>query len=149
MLTHARIQCRFGQPQPRMVFESPCHNLPIAREWHPSQGKSAVSDPLSTYPVGCRNLLLVQGPCLGGIFGRTSGTVAGFSYSAANKDAAISWSEDTLYEYLKNPKKYIPGALISLLLLLLLSCFAQSKCLRLYTVGESGFMLALLFLRMI
>jgi hypothetical protein len=50
-----------------------------------------------------------QGPCLGGIFGRTSGTVAGFSYSAANKDAAIEWSENTLYDYLLNPKKYIPG----------------------------------------
>lgn len=63
---------------------------------------------------------MVQGPCLGGIFGRTSGTAAGFSYSAANKDAAISWSENTLYDYLLNPKKYIPGALIPL--------FMSSQC---------------------
>lgn len=34
----------------------------------------------------------------------------GFSYSGANKDAAITWSEETLYDYLYNPKKYIPGA---------------------------------------
>jgi hypothetical protein len=33
----------------------------------------------------------------------------GFSYSGANKDAAITWGEDTLYDYLLNPKKYIPG----------------------------------------
>jgi cytochrome c2 len=50
---------------------------------------------------------------LGGLFGRTSGTAAGFSYSAANKDAAVTWSEETLYDYLLNPKKYIPGALLT------------------------------------
>eukprot|EP00959_Pyramimonas_sp_CCMP1952_P154078 3223314-Pyramimonas_sp.AAC.1 len=44
-----------------------------------------------------------------GLFGRTSGTTPGFSYSAANKSSAILWSETTLYDYLLNPKKYIPG----------------------------------------
>eukprot|EP01025_Chloroclados_australasicus_P009874 TRINITY_DN13834_c0_g1_i1.p2 TRINITY_DN13834_c0_g1~~TRINITY_DN13834_c0_g1_i1.p2 ORF type:complete len:114 (-),score=20.69 TRINITY_DN13834_c0_g1_i1:253-594(-) len=50
-----------------------------------------------------------QGPNLGGIFGRTSGTMPGFAYSTANKEAAITWSDETLFEYLINPKKYIPG----------------------------------------
>ena len=50
-----------------------------------------------------------QGPNLGGLFGRVSGTTEGFAYSAANKTAAITWSETTLYDYLLNPKKYIPG----------------------------------------
>ncbi|MEW5306113.1 MAG: hypothetical protein WDW36_008605 [Sanguina aurantia] len=50
-----------------------------------------------------------QGPNLGGLFGRTSGTAAGFAYSKANKEAAINWEENTLYDYLLNPKKYIPG----------------------------------------
>ena len=31
------------------------------------------------------------------------------SYSKANKEMAVKWGEDTLYEYLLNPKKYIPG----------------------------------------
>jgi hypothetical protein len=66
--------------------------------------------PICNVTSACQKLLPVQGPCLGGIFGRTSGTAAGFSYSAANKDAAILWSEETLYDYLLNPKKYIPGA---------------------------------------
>lgn len=52
-----------------------------------------------------------QGPNLGGIFGRTSGTVPGFSYSKANKEMAVVWGESTLYDYLLNPKKYIPGGL--------------------------------------
>ena len=50
-----------------------------------------------------------QGPNLGGLFGRVSGTMEGFSYSAANKNKGVTWSEETLYDYLLNPKKYIPG----------------------------------------
>eukprot|EP00850_Spirogloea_muscicola_P013267 SM000089S23823 [mRNA] locus=s89:197138:198045:+ [translate_table: standard] len=50
-----------------------------------------------------------QGPNLGGLFGRQSGTMPGFSYSSANKGKAVHWDEETLYEYLLNPKKYIPG----------------------------------------
>ncbi|GLJ21534.1 hypothetical protein SUGI_0398820 [Cryptomeria japonica] len=50
-----------------------------------------------------------QGPNLNGLFGRQSGTTAGYSYSAANKSKAVIWGEDALYEYLLNPKKYIPG----------------------------------------
>ncbi|WVZ04916.1 hypothetical protein V8G54_018262 [Vigna mungo] len=40
---------------------------------------------------------------------RQSGTTAGYSYSTANKNMAVIWEEKTLYDYLLNPKKYIPG----------------------------------------
>jgi cytochrome c len=50
-----------------------------------------------------------QGPNLHGFFGRQSGQAAGYSYSAANKKSGITWGEDTLFEYLENPKKYIKG----------------------------------------
>ena len=33
----------------------------------------------------------------------------GFSYTAANKNSGIMWGEQTLFDYLLNPKKYIPG----------------------------------------
>jgi hypothetical protein len=46
-----------------------------------------------------------QGPNLGGIFGRQSGQAAGFAYSKANKEKAVIWKEETLYDYLLNPKK--------------------------------------------
>ena len=49
------------------------------------------------------------GPNLNGLFGRKTGQAAGFSYTDANKDKGITWGEDTLFEYLENPKKYIPG----------------------------------------
>merc|ERR1712216_1106120 len=53
-----------------------------------------------------------QGPNLGCLFGRVSGTTEGFSYSAANKNKGVKWDETTLYDYLLNPKKYIPGTKI-------------------------------------
>ncbi|KAG9736117.1 hypothetical protein KCU73_g10331, partial [Aureobasidium melanogenum] len=49
------------------------------------------------------------GPNLHGLFGRKTGEVEGFAYSDANKQKGITWQEDTLFEYLENPKKYIPG----------------------------------------
>jgi cytochrome c len=50
-----------------------------------------------------------QGPNLHGLFGRVSGSVEGFAYTAANKNSGVTWGEDTLFDYLLNPKKYIPG----------------------------------------
>merc|ERR1712062_371351 len=49
------------------------------------------------------------GPNLNGLFGRKTGQAAGFTYTSANKDKGITWGEDTLFIYLENPKKYIPG----------------------------------------
>lgn len=51
----------------------------------------------------------MQGPNLNGIFGRQSGQAPGYSYSDANKKRGVVWSAETLFEYLENPKKYIPG----------------------------------------
>mmetsp|Transcript_69409 Transcript_69409/g.136214 ORF Transcript_69409/g.136214 Transcript_69409/m.136214 type:complete len:106 (-) Transcript_69409:188-505(-) len=50
-----------------------------------------------------------QGPNLHGLMGRKTGQAAGFSYSQANINKGITWGEDTLFDYLLNPKKYIPG----------------------------------------
>uniref|UniRef100_A0A0N5A974 Cytochrome c domain-containing protein n=1 Tax=Syphacia muris TaxID=451379 RepID=A0A0N5A974_9BILA len=49
------------------------------------------------------------GPSLQGIMNRQSGTVSGFTYSAANKNKGITWTRENLFNYLENPKKYIPG----------------------------------------
>ena len=50
-----------------------------------------------------------QGPNLHGLFGRHTGQAEEFSYSQANISKGIVWGEDTLFTYLENPKKYIPG----------------------------------------
>lgn len=49
------------------------------------------------------------GPNLNGLIGRKTGQQPGFSYTDANVSKGITWFPDTLYEYLTNPKKYIPG----------------------------------------
>ncbi|KAI1187751.1 cytochrome c rosellinia necatrix [Nemania serpens] len=49
------------------------------------------------------------GPALHGLFGRKTGSVEGYSYTDANKQKGIEWNEETLFTYLENPKKYIPG----------------------------------------
>ena len=49
------------------------------------------------------------GPVLNGLIGRKSGSVEGYSYSAANKNSGITWDEATFSEYIKDPKAKIPG----------------------------------------
>jgi cytochrome c len=49
------------------------------------------------------------GPSLFGVVGRTSGSIPGFKYSAANKAGHIVWTPDVLFTYLANPKKMVPG----------------------------------------
>lgn len=52
------------------------------------------------------------GPHLGDVMGRTAGTVEGFSYSKAMKDAGAAglvWDETHMTEYLVAPKAKVPG----------------------------------------
>ncbi|SMN18186.1 similar to Saccharomyces cerevisiae YEL039C CYC7 (ohnolog of YJR048W CYC1) Cytochrome c isoform 2, expressed under hypoxic conditions [Maudiozyma saulgeensis] len=49
------------------------------------------------------------GPNLHGIFGRHSGKAEGYSYTDANIQKNVEWNEQTMSDYLTNPKKYIPG----------------------------------------
>merc|ERR1712159_317658 len=50
-----------------------------------------------------------QGPNLFGVIGRKSGQVAGFKYTKANVESGIEWTNQTMFDYLKDPKKYIKG----------------------------------------
>ena len=58
---------------------------------------------------GARNGI---GPTLNGIVGSKAGTIAGFTYSEANKEAGtkgLVWTEDNLFTYLENPAAFMPG----------------------------------------
>ncbi|AEI07626.1 MAG TPA: cytochrome c family protein [Hyphomicrobium sp.] len=49
------------------------------------------------------------GPELNGLIGRKAGSVAGYNYSAANKNSGLTWDEATFREYIKDPKAKVPG----------------------------------------
>jgi cytochrome c len=58
---------------------------------------------------GARNGI---GPTLNGLVGNTAGTIPGFTYSEANKEAGakgLVWTEDNLFKYLENPAAFMPG----------------------------------------
>jgi cytochrome c len=61
---------------------------------------------------GCHSTQAGQnkvGPSLAGVFGRTSGSVAGYTYSAALKNAHLTWDEQTLDKFLQNPGGLVHG----------------------------------------
>ena len=52
------------------------------------------------------------GPHLNGVFGRTAGTLDGFRYSGAFAQAGeggLVWTEETLHDFLMQPRDYISG----------------------------------------
>jgi cytochrome c len=49
------------------------------------------------------------GPVLNGLFGRSSGSVEGYSYSPANKAAGLTWDDAVFADYIKDPKAKVPG----------------------------------------
>lgn len=49
------------------------------------------------------------GPNLFGVIGRPAGVFEGFKYSDAMKNSGITWDEQKLADYLKDPKAYVPG----------------------------------------
>jgi cytochrome c oxidase assembly protein subunit 11 len=65
--------------------------------------------------AACHSLTVNKvGPKLDGVFGRRAGSVAGFAYSEAVRDADIVWTAANLDRWLANPDKFIPGALMPL-----------------------------------
>jgi cytochrome c len=51
------------------------------------------------------------GPILNDVVGRQAGTLAGFAYSPAMKEAGekgLVWNDESLGKYLENPKEFVP-----------------------------------------
>ena len=52
------------------------------------------------------------GPLLNDIVGRHAGSIEGFNYSDANKDAGtkgLVWTDDVMFKYLENPLTFMQG----------------------------------------
>jgi len=50
-----------------------------------------------------------EGPRLGGVYGRTAGSLDSFQYSDALKKSKVKWAEDTLDKWLTDTEKLVPG----------------------------------------
>jgi cytochrome c len=49
-----------------------------------------------------------EGPRLGGVYGRTAGTVDSFQYSEALKKSKLKWTDETLDKWLTDTEKLVP-----------------------------------------
>jgi len=49
------------------------------------------------------------GPSLAGVVGRQAGTTDGYKYSDAMANSGVVWTEETLDQYLADPKAFLPG----------------------------------------
>jgi len=50
-----------------------------------------------------------EGPRLGGVYGRTAGSVESFQYSDALKKSGIKWTEENLGKWLTDTEKLVPN----------------------------------------
>ena len=74
----------------------------------PAEGERAFAVCKACHQIGegAKNAV---GPELNGVVGRKAGSVDGYNYSDANKKSGITWDEETLAAYLKDPKVKVPG----------------------------------------
>lgn len=81
-------------------------SAPVLADGDPVRGRTVFSQ-----CSGCHTTTIKDnvGPHLAGVFGRTAGTVAGFSYSKAMAASGTVWNESTLDAFLAAPSNAIPG----------------------------------------
>jgi cytochrome c len=49
------------------------------------------------------------GPHLNKVLGRVAGSVEGYQYSTANRMSAVTWNEENLSAFIRDPRAYMPG----------------------------------------
>jgi cytochrome c len=72
------------------------------------KGANSFKKCLPCHSIGPRGQNKI-GPELNGLDGRKAGTVPNFTYSDANKNSDLTWSEATFKQYIKDPKATVPG----------------------------------------
>src|SRR6266446_3867859 len=81
----------------------------IALAWSASSAATAAGAPTASdfsRCAGCHSTQAGQnkiGPSLAGVVGRSSGSVPGYDYSDAMKNAHLTWDQQTLDKFLQSP----------------------------------------------
>ncbi|GGG43394.1 c-type cytochrome [Chelatococcus composti] len=82
--------------------------LPNATAQDAAAGERVFAQCRACHQIG-PNARNAVGPVLNGLFRRKTGMVEGYQYSAANKAADITWTDETFAEYIRAPREKIPG----------------------------------------
>jgi len=85
-------------------------SVAAAAEGDPAKGENVFKKCKICHQIGegAKNQV---GPQLNGVVGRKAGTVEGFSYSPAMKEAGekgLTWTDENLHKYVENPKDFVP-----------------------------------------
>ena len=83
-------------------------SLGAAQAQDAAAGEKVFAQCKACHQIG-ENAKNAVGPVLNGVIGRPGRFVEGYSYSAANKNSGITWTEATFREYIKDPKAKVPG----------------------------------------
>jgi cytochrome c len=76
----------------------------------PPPGNAAAGEAVYARCMGCHSPDRHRtGPLHCGLVGRVSGTAAGYDYSPAMREAAITWNAETLDAFLQAPLAAVPG----------------------------------------
>jgi cytochrome c len=84
----------------------------VAAPAHAQQGDAARGEQKFVECAACHSVekgVNNVGPTLAGIFGRQAGALTDFRYSAAMRKSGITWTPQTLDEYIADPQQRIPA----------------------------------------
>jgi cytochrome c len=79
-----------------------------ARAQDPASGEKIFGQCRACHQIG-PNAKNAVGPELNGVIGRPAGSVAGYSYSPANKNSGLTWDEATFTRYIEAPQAVVKG----------------------------------------
>jgi cytochrome c len=98
----------------RIALGATASLVSISLAWSASAATPAGTSSAADFSrcAGCHSTQAGQnkiGPSLAGVFDRPSGAVPGYNYSAAMKNAHLTWDEQTLDKFLQNPGGLVHG----------------------------------------
>ncbi|NVZ98145.1 c-type cytochrome [Pseudomonas sp. D6002] len=83
----------------------------FAAECGPDQNRGAqvFANECSVCHAVAKGGATMMGPNLAGVYGRKSGSLAGFSYSQAMRDKNVEWQAETIAQFITQPQAFVPG----------------------------------------